>query len=99
MRRSDNALIGLIWGRNHDSGDPQKRTRLTYFTPMVDILAEIEEKHARGEEVALPVYQGQSAPEIQVRRQRGRASADMSHGPWTVFSREAIRDPQQSRRA
>lgn len=58
MRRSDNALIGLIWGRNHDSGDPQKRTRLTYFTPMVDILAEIEEKHARGEEVALPVYQG-----------------------------------------
>jgi hypothetical protein len=95
MRRSDNGLVGLIWGRNHDSGDPQKRIRLTYFTPMVDILAEIKEKHTNGEEVALPVYQEQPTREVEVRRQREAVPIDLSYEPWSVLTRDAIRNHHQ----
>ena len=43
LRRADNAVMGLIWGRNHDSGCPVQKARFTYFTPIVDILADIQQ--------------------------------------------------------
>lgn len=54
MRRSDNAVLALIWARNHNHGSPVERVRLTYVTPMVDILQDIK---ARGyDDVSLPRY-------------------------------------------
>ncbi|KAK4447511.1 hypothetical protein QBC34DRAFT_129814 [Podospora aff. communis PSN243] len=43
IRRSDNAVMGLIWGRNRDNCDFTAGTRLAYFTPVVDILDELGE--------------------------------------------------------
>lgn len=95
IRRSDNALMGLIWGRNHDSGNPAKRVRLAYFTPIVDILADVQEVYM--EEVTLPTYSardlvrtaGSYRPQEAVRY-------DMSRAPWTVFSCEAIQGNRQA---
>lgn len=41
MRRSDNAVVGLVWARNHNYGSPVERIRLTYVTAIVDILADM----------------------------------------------------------
>ncbi|KAK4181401.1 hypothetical protein QBC36DRAFT_366921 [Triangularia setosa] len=79
MRRSDNAVIGLIWGRNHDYGDPLERVRLTYFTPMVDIF----------KDVSLPSY---SATEL-ARASESHCSAvhlDVSRDPWNALASSAI---------
>jgi hypothetical protein len=44
IRRSDNAVMGLIWGRNYDFGSLTKRVRLTYFTPIVDVISDMRQK-------------------------------------------------------
>ncbi|GAB1311608.1 hypothetical protein MFIFM68171_01818 [Madurella fahalii] len=95
IRRSDNALMGLIWGRNHDSGDPLQRVRLTYFTPMVDILADVRERWQ--EEATLPTYSTRDLGRaVEIRHPRDAVGDDMSRAPWTVFSREAIQRNRQA---
>jgi hypothetical protein len=97
IRRSDNALMGLVWGRNHDSGDPLERVRLTYFTPIVDILADVREKYANGQEVSLPVYSRRDlARDVGARAPQEVVDVDMSWDPWSVYSRQAIREQQQT---
>lgn len=44
MRRSDNAVIDLIWVRSHNHGSLVEHVRLANITPIVDILADIKEK-------------------------------------------------------
>lgn len=96
IRRSDNGLMGLIWGRNHDRGDPLERVRLTYFTPIVDILADVRERHAAGEEVALPAFSASDLEqEVEIHNPHEMVPIDMSQEPWSVFSREAIRRHRQ----
>lgn len=34
IRRDNDAVMGLIWGRNYDYGSLTERIRLTYFTPL-----------------------------------------------------------------
>jgi hypothetical protein len=85
--------MGLIWGRNHDRGNPLERVRLTYFTPIVDILEAVREKHGARDEVALPAYPSSarlSAPDGGSST-REVVSMDMSEEPWTALAREAIR--------
>ncbi|KAK0737507.1 hypothetical protein B0T21DRAFT_166196 [Apiosordaria backusii] len=89
MRRSDNAVIGLIWGRNHDYGDPLERVRLTYFTPMVDILKDVRENYAVGEEVSLPNYSAQDLAHA-AENQRNAVRLDVSRDPWTTMASDAI---------
>jgi hypothetical protein len=91
MRRSDNALMGLIWARNHDSGDPLERVRLAHFTPMVDILANVREDLTEDEAVALPTYSAQVlARVVDVRNPQDVVPVDMSQDPWSVHARGAI---------
>ncbi|KAK3901168.1 hypothetical protein C8A05DRAFT_16608 [Staphylotrichum tortipilum] len=87
MRRSDNGVMGLIWARNHNQGDPreQERVRLTYFTPMVDILAEIRENYARRKAVSLlrgSPSTGSSARAVPL---------SIAEDPWSEYSWESIR--------
>ncbi len=97
IRRSDNALMGLIWGRNYIRGDPLERVRLTYFTPMVDILADVREHAAADETVALPVYSARpSTHEVEVCNPHEVVPIDMSQDPWTAYAREAIWRHHQS---
>ncbi|KAL2136018.1 hypothetical protein VTI74DRAFT_5905 [Chaetomium olivicolor] len=91
--------MGLIWGRNHNCGDPRepKRVRLTYFTPIVDILADVQQNHAHREEVALPVYSTTDlARDVRGHSVRPVVDVDLSRDPWNAHSRAAI---QQRRRA
>jgi hypothetical protein len=82
VRRSDNALIGFIWGRNHDCGNPLERVRLTYFTPMIDILADIKQNHTTEEEVALPAYSTRDLGRVpEMRPPREAVQRDMSQDP------------------
>jgi hypothetical protein len=99
IRRSDNALMGLIWGRNHDSGNPVERVRLTYFTPMVDVLAHAQEKlnEVGGGEVDLPVYSpGDLERHVDIRGAHEVVPVDMTQDPWTVQARVPIRQHQQA---
>ncbi|KAK1750209.1 hypothetical protein QBC47DRAFT_278165, partial [Echria macrotheca] len=41
MRRSDSAAVGLVWARNRNRGNPDDCVRLTYFTPIVDVIADV----------------------------------------------------------
>ncbi|KAK4659939.1 hypothetical protein QC762_114720 [Podospora pseudocomata] len=79
MRRSDNAVIGLIWGRNHDYGDPLERVRLTYFTPMVDIL----------KDVSLPSYSATDLARASD-SQRSAVHLDPSRDPWNALASDVI---------
>lgn len=85
MRRSDNAVIGLIWARNHNHGTPVERVRLTYITPIVDILADITERVTG--EVALPSY---SDAEVRYDANRCRRRRVLGVGraaePWNHLS-------------
>ncbi|KAK3940545.1 hypothetical protein QBC46DRAFT_260698 [Diplogelasinospora grovesii] len=96
IRRRDNALMGLVWARNHDCGSPLERVRLTYFTPIVDILADARERHTE-EEVSLPHY---SASEISLdmplRGQRLLIDASAEE-PWPGFQRDGIQQRRQAR--
>ena len=86
IRHSDNALMGLIWGRNSVRGDPLECVQLAYFTPIVDILADVRE-HAAGEAVALPVYSDRpSTRGVEACNPHEVVSLDMSQDPWTVWS-------------
>ncbi|KAK0671234.1 hypothetical protein QBC41DRAFT_60705 [Cercophora samala] len=89
MRRSDNAVIGLIWGRNHDYGNPLERVRLTYFTPMVDILQDVRDNYAVEEEVSLPSY---SATDLArgLDSQRSAVHLDASRDPWNALASDVI---------
>jgi hypothetical protein len=80
MRRSDNAVIGLIWARNHNHGSPfeVERIRLTYITPIVDVLADIRERVA--EQVTLPAYSEEDL----------RYDAHTAEGPWALATRQSI---------
>jgi hypothetical protein len=95
MRRSDNAVVGMIWARNCNYG-PLERVRLAYFTPMVDVFADIREKKALRVEVSLPVYSATELErEVQVRGPEEAVEVDVSGGPWNVYDRRAIREHQQ----
>jgi hypothetical protein len=97
IRRSDNAVVGLIWGRNYNSGDPAERIRLTYFTPIVDILADVEQKYAGEQEVALPVYGQQDlSRSTQTHSPRETVALDMSLEPWSAYAQDAIRGRRQT---
>ncbi|KAK4200578.1 hypothetical protein QBC40DRAFT_173528 [Triangularia verruculosa] len=85
MRRKDNAVIGLIWGRNHDYGDPLERIRLTYFTPMVDIL----------KDVSLPAYSARELARAS-EHQRNAVQLDASRDPWTLIASNAIQHHRHS---
>ncbi len=107
MRQSDNGVMGLIWGRNHNHGNPSERVRLTYFTPMVDILAELRENHAGGAPVSLvrgsaststgSASTGSSAQATQSHERHERVSRDMSRDPWSWPAREQIRAHRDAR--
>ncbi|KXX76062.1 hypothetical protein MMYC01_204979 [Madurella mycetomatis] len=95
IRRSDNALMGLIWGRNHDSGNPKERVRLAYFTPMADILADVREVYM--EEATLPTYSARDLVRaVGSRHPREAVGYDMFQAPWTVLSCEAIQRNRQA---
>lgn len=95
IRRSDNAVMGLIWGRNLDQGNPVERVRLTYFTPIVDILADVQPKLVGSQQATLPVYSaGDLARDVNVRGSHEVVQVDMSEDPWTVPARSAIRRRQ-----
>jgi len=99
MRRSDNRVMGLIWGRNHNQGDPSSRARLAYFTPMVDILAEIRD-HAGGAAVSLlggSASTGSSARATRSRAAPERVARSMSGDPWSPYSSEEIRQHRDAR--
>lgn len=83
MRRSDNAVIGLIWGRNHDYGDPLERVRLTYFTPMVDILKDVRENVSS--QVAEETVLFPTNTKIVHCRGRGLATQLLGHRSGTGF--------------
>ncbi|KAK4041986.1 hypothetical protein C8A01DRAFT_44964 [Parachaetomium inaequale] len=96
IRRSDNAVVGLIWGRNYNTGDPAERIRLTYFTPIVDILADVKQKYAGEQEVVLPVYQPQDlSRSAQARSPLETVAVDMSQEPWSAYAQDAIRERRQ----
>lgn len=96
IQRSDDAVVGLIWGRNHDSGNPFEKVRFAYFTPIVDILADVKQHHADGQGVCLPVYQDQGLPrDSRDRSPRNAVTADMSRDPWNVFATRSIQDRRQ----
>ena len=100
MRLSDNRVMGLIWGRNHNQGDPSSRARLAYFTPMVDILAEIRENHAGGAAVSLlggSASTGSSARATRSRAAREPVARSMSGDPWSPYSSEEIRQHRDAR--
>ena len=97
IRRSDNALMGLIWGRNYVRGDPLERLELTYFTPIVDILADVREHAAAGKVVALPMHSARpSTRDDEVGSPHEASSLEMFQDPWTVYARKAIRQHHQS---
>ncbi|KAK3363315.1 hypothetical protein B0T25DRAFT_513360 [Lasiosphaeria hispida] len=92
MRRSDNTAMGLIWGRNHDRGHPMGRARLTYFTPIVDILADVQQNHAEGEHVSLPICSIETLPwNTEAHSQLVAGQGHLSQGPWNVIDSESIR--------
>jgi hypothetical protein len=96
IQRSDDAVVGLIWGRNHDSGNPFEKVRFAYFTPIVDILADLKQHHADGEDISLPVYQDQGLPrDARHRNPRQPVTADMSGDPWNVFATRSIQGRRQ----
>jgi hypothetical protein len=96
IQRSNDAVVGLIWGRNHDSGNPLERVRFAYFTPIVDILADVEQNHADGQEVALPVYRDRGLPrDSRYHSPRETVMADMSRDPWNVFATGSIQEHRQ----
>lgn len=99
IRRSDNALLGLIWGRNHDYGDPLEpaRVRLTYFTPIIDIIEDVRENHASGEEISLPLYTANDLTRANEAAQEP-VGDDMSQDPWSILSSDAIQQLGQSQR-
>jgi hypothetical protein len=96
IRRRDNAVIGLVWARNHDYGSPfnPRRIRLTYFTPIIDVLAAIKEKLDEGEEVSLPTYAEEELPqEILAMHSQSKLRLDRPTHPWTVYtSSKGVRD-------
>lgn len=95
MRRSDNAVIGMIWARNHTCG-PLDLVRLAHFTPMVDVFADVQERKAYRAEVSLPAYSAaELARAVQDRRPEEAVEVDPSQDPWNVFAREAIREHHQ----
>ncbi|AEO65650.1 uncharacterized protein THITE_2143328 [Thermothielavioides terrestris NRRL 8126] len=97
IRRSDNALMGLIWGRNHDQGDPIERVRLTYFTPIVDVLVDVQEKLTGDDRATLPAYSaGDLARNVDVRGSHEVVQLDVSGDPWTTHTRDAIRQHRQN---
>ncbi|KAK3693627.1 hypothetical protein B0T22DRAFT_45581 [Podospora appendiculata] len=99
IRRTDNALMGLIWGRNHNRGQPAERVRLTYFTPIIDILDDVRENHAEGEDVFLPVYAAPRRPsrsKDEENTRRATVRVDLSYEPWSVFTRHAIQQHRQA---
>ncbi|KAH6628277.1 hypothetical protein F5144DRAFT_492650 [Chaetomium tenue] len=97
IQRSDDAVVGLIWGRNHDSGNPFERVRFAYFTPIVDILADVKQNHADGQDISLPVYRDQGLPrDGRYRNSRAPVTADMSRDPWNIFTTESIQEHRQA---
>lgn len=97
IQRSNDAVVGLIWGRNHDSGNPFERVRFAYFTPIVDILADVEQNHADGQEVSLPVYRDQGLPlDGRHHNPQDTVTADMSRDPWNVFATGSIQERRQA---
>jgi hypothetical protein len=94
MRRSDNAVFGMIWARNHNCG-PLERVRLAHFTPMVDVFADIREKKAHRVEVSLPAYSAAELEWIVQVRGPEEVEIDVSGDPWNVYAREAIREHHQ----
>ncbi|KAH8907978.1 hypothetical protein BR93DRAFT_927009 [Coniochaeta sp. PMI_546] len=90
MRRSDNAVIGLIWARNHNHGTPVERIRLTYITPIVDILADIRERVP--DEVALPTYsEAEICYDPDAREVQGALGCGHSAEPWSLLSMQGLR--------
>lgn len=97
IQRSDDAVVGLIWGRNHDSGNPFEKVRFAYFTPIVDILADVEQNHADGQRVSLPVYRDQGLPrDGRYRNSRAPVTADMSRDPWNIYTTRSIQENRQA---
>jgi len=93
MRRRDNAVIGLIWARNHNHGTPVERVRLTYITPIVDILADIRERVAG--DVTLPTYSEAEVCYNANRCMRRRVlDLGQSAEPWSHLS---MSNPRRSR--
>jgi hypothetical protein len=60
IRRSDNAVMGLIWGRNCDNGDFTAGTRWTYFTPIVDVLEDLRDGGELFFSILYPPYPAES---------------------------------------
>ncbi|KAI0141875.1 hypothetical protein GGR57DRAFT_395432 [Xylariaceae sp. FL1272] len=52
-----NTLIGQLWGRNRYHGPGPRRT---YFTPIIDIFDDIQEKSGLGTRPQLPQYRGEA---------------------------------------
>ncbi|KAK3335452.1 hypothetical protein B0T19DRAFT_447108 [Cercophora scortea] len=99
IRRTDNALMGLIWGRNHDRGQPAERVRLTYFTPIIDILDDVRQNHTEGEDVSLPVYVAPKRPSRSKAEENARGATvrvDLSSEPWSVFTRHTNQQHRQA---
>jgi hypothetical protein len=93
MRRSDNAVVGLIWARNHNHGAPVERVRLTYITPIVDVLADIKEKGM--DDVALPAYSETEVRYDPMGADMGGTSAlGVGHAaePWNHLSMLHLRE-------
>jgi hypothetical protein len=91
MRRSDNAVIGLIWARNHNHGTPVERIRLTYITPIVDILADIKERVV--DEVTLPTYSGTEVRyDPHAADVHGVLGVGHSAEPWNHLSMQDLRE-------
>lgn len=90
MRRSDNAVLGLIWARNHNHGTPVERIRLTYITPIVDIIADIKERVAG--EVALPTY-SETEVHYDPNKSELRGALGLGHSsePWSHLSMQDLR--------
>ncbi|KAK4162041.1 hypothetical protein QBC43DRAFT_90615 [Cladorrhinum sp. PSN259] len=97
IRRADNALLGLVWGRNHDYGDPATQVRLTYFTPIVDIIDDVRENHAAGEDVSLPTYTEKALNRVSEAAQ-DPVQDDTSRDPWNVLSSDAIQQRRQAQK-
>ena len=96
MRRNDNAVIGQVWARNHDYGDPfsPKRTRLSYFTPIIDVLVAIKEK-PDGEEVSHPAYTGEDlTQELFTTHSLTRSQLSRCAGTLAIFTSNAIQDDE-----
>lgn len=91
MRRSDNAVVGLIWARNHNYGDPVERVRLTHITPIVDILADINERVPG--EVVFPTY---SAADLNYTPSNHEEPDSLGVGhsavPWSALSAQKAQE-------